>query len=441
MRRLLLTAALALTAAALFAQAAQAAPAVSATCNPAPATCRGWYVEPVAIQWDWLPTTASVLAGCVDRDIDFDTNGHVEFCEVSDGQSTIVQIPMHVDMTAPLLTGASAARPPDASGWYRTPVGVNFAGSDATSGLLGCTRTTYVGPDSGTARVTGVCRDIAGNESAVSTFNLKYDGTPPSIATATPNRRPDHGSWYTRPVGFAVAASDRVSGLAGCDPLAYGGRASAAATVTAVCRDFAGNTGAREFTFPYDDEKPALGKVRIRPGDRVVRLDWSAAEASDVRIARLPGRNGEERTVLHDGAGTTLVDRRVRNGRKYEYRFSAVDPAGNEAARSVFTVPGPRLLSPEPRARLTRPPVLRWTPVRDAEYYNVQLFRGDRKVLSAWPTRARLRLRRVWQYLGERERLVPGRYRWLVWPGEGPRELNVYGTKIGARTFVIARST
>jgi hypothetical protein len=82
--------------------------------------------------------------------------------------------------------------------------------------------------------------------------------------------------------------------------------------------------------------------------------------------------------------------------------------------------------------------MLRWTRVRGAGYYNVQLFRGRHKILSAWPTAAHLKLDRAWRYGGTRYRLAPGRrIRWFVWPGRGPRVRNDYGPLVGSRTFTL----
>ena len=101
--------------------------------------------------------------------------------------------------------------------------------------------------------------------------------------------------------------------------------------------------------------------------------------------------------------------------------------------------PGRRRIAPAPSALVdaTTPPLLRWTPVRGAQYYNVQLFRDGRKILSAWPTRARLQLKRAWRYGGTRERFEAGTYRWQVWPGRGARSKADYGPRIGIRKFVV----
>jgi len=76
-----------------------------------------------------------------------------------------------------------------------------------------------------------------------------------------------------------------------------------------------------------------------------------------------------------------------------------------------------RLLSPRTDSVLSKPPLLRWTTVRGATHYNVQLWRGNRKVLSRWPVRPKLQLHRFWSWGGRSYRLDPARYRWFVWPG------------------------
>ena len=95
--------------------------------------------------------------------------------------SGAVQIPY--DATAPTVKELVTARPADAAGWFNHPVGVTFTGDDAGSGVESCSSLTYSGPDSGTAQVSGTCRDKAGHESAAKAFRLKYDATPPSLST------------------------------------------------------------------------------------------------------------------------------------------------------------------------------------------------------------------------------------------------------------------
>src|SRR5205085_9594924 len=134
----------------------------------------------------------------------------------------------------------------------------------------------------------------------------------------------------------------------------------------------------------------------------------------------------------------TYRDTRVRNHVRYRYTIAARDQAGNISARTVVVTPGPRLLAPASGSTLNRHVVLRWTPVRGASYYNVQLWRAG-KILSAWPSRPSLRLPGAWSFAGRRLRLAPGRYRWYVWPGFGSRARARYGPMIGGASFVLRR--
>ena len=59
-------------------------------------------------------------------------------------------------------------------------------------------------------------------------------------------------------------------------------------------------------------------------------------------------------------------------------------------------------------------------------------------MLSAWPRRAALQLKKEWRFRGKQRRLKAGEYRWYVWPGEGPRAANRYGARIGRRSFTVA---
>jgi hypothetical protein len=135
---------------------------------------------------------------------------------------------------------------------------------------------------------------------------------------------------------------------------------------------------------------------------------------------------------------------------RHRFAVRAVDAAGNvdespaSAEWAITQAPRRRsvavsaLFAPKAGARVTRPPLLRWRPVKRASYYNVQLYRGGRKVLTAWPTRTRLQLRPSWTFNRRAERLRPGLYRWYVWPGYGRAPVGRYGRLLGSSTFVVS---
>jgi hypothetical protein len=172
-----------------------------------------------------------------------------------------------------------------------------------------------------------------------------------------------------------------------------------------------------------------------------VDLSWQAsagpAPLQWVQVARDPVVAAATASVLYQGGATSYQDRAVRNGTQYTYTITAMDQAGNVTQRTVTAKPGMRLLSPAAGASLGAPPALSWTAIPKATYYNVQLFKGRTKILSAWPTKPGFQLKHTWRYRGHRRRLTHGTYRWYVWPGFGTRKAARYGHQVGTAIFTL----
>jgi hypothetical protein len=277
------------------------------------------------------------------------------------------------------------------------------------------------------------------HEPASASVKLQRDATPPIISGVVAGRPPDHAGWYRHPVTFTVQADDVTSKLAGCDAPSYGGPDSANAIVVATCRDKAGNSASRAFPLSYDATAPDTSGATVTTGDKVVRLRWPAG--SRASLTRIPGVGGATSEELYEGSGTSFTDREVRNGKRYRYVLTLTDEAGNSASRELSGRPQRRLLAPAKRASLAGPPLLAWTAVRGARYYNVQIFRSGHKILSAWPRKASLQLKAKWRFRGKHRRLKPALYRWYVWPGLGARREHRYGNLIGRRSFTISTAT
>jgi hypothetical protein len=182
----------------------------------------------------------------------------------------------------------------------------------------------------------------------------------------------------------------------------------------------------------------------VRPGDGRVTLDWalpSDADLSHVELRRSTTEAGAARQLVYSGRGTTFTDRGLTNGVDYQFLFVTLDRSGNRA-RGIIVVATPKpslLLAPKDGAVVRAPPLLRWTPVPTATYYNVQLHRAGKKILSVWPRTTRFRLSRSWRFGGTSFRLTPGSYRWYVWAGVGARVQKQYGPLLGEGVFVVQR--
>jgi len=195
--------------------------------------------------------------------------------------------------------------------------------------------------------------------------------------------------------------------------------------------------GASRFSLEYDATPPSLARLGVKGGDRTVKLVWTAsADTRTIEVKREPGARGAAETMVYRGRATSFQDTRLAIGKRYRYTVTALDQAGNATSKAVaLTATGP-LLSPLPGDRVSSPPLLVWTRVSGADYYNLQLVRG-KKILSVWPRRPGFRLARSWTFKGKRYHLSPGTYRWYVWPGYGRRSSNKYGRRLGSSSFTV----
>jgi hypothetical protein len=170
-------------------------------------------------------------------------------------------------------------------------------------------------------------------------------------------------------------------------------------------------------------------------------LSWQMPAGVDhVVISRSLSLGGEAQ-VVYTGSAESFLDRAVVNTLEYRYLVVSVDKDGLASAGVAATAqPKPTLLkAPKDGARLRKAPKLRWVGNSEANYYNVQLFRGNKKILSIWPVKTTLTLQSRWKYQGHAYKLSPGVYRWYVWPGFGARKAVDYGEMLGFSTFQILR--
>jgi hypothetical protein len=423
----------------------------------------GWYNRSVSVAFNGTDDTSGI-DDCTSTVYDGPDTGSASLsgtCRDKAGnRSSARSFGLKYDETAPAVSAATPDRDPNPDGWYNRPVDVGFGGSDSTSGLDGCSSRTYAGPDSATASVSGTCTDRAGNSSAPLTFPLKYDETKPEVTGAQADHDPTADGWFLDPVRFDFTGADDTAGIDSCPPVTYSGPDGPSSAVVGECRDRAGNTANRSFALKFDGNPPGISNLEVMPGDHRLDLSWATTDdVTSVEVARTPGVGVATPSVVFTGPGTAFSDERVENGVRYAYEVTVRDLAGNSAralvtgtpaappAPAVVATPPPpttvvrarRLIAPLPGATIDidAPPLFRWVAMKRASYYNLQLFRSGRKVLSAWPVTARYRLHRSWTFAGRRQRLRAGHYRWIVWPGFGPRSRARYGTAIGRSDFVV----
>jgi hypothetical protein len=272
---------------------------------------------------------------------------------------------------------AAPSRPPDHDSWYNAPVDFRFTGSDATSGLDGCSTVSYRGPEGAGMTVTGTCTDSAGNAASRS-LNINYDATPPALddLSATGGNHSATLTWQGSPdtVSLVIVRS-RVTNPRIQQPLLPG--------LESGFRDTGLKNGVE---YRYD----------LSAADAAGNSAHSAVSVVPSAHPRLRPRPGAS-----VASPPLLRWPRVTRASYYNVQLYR-DDAGVAADTS-------------------QPPP------------------GSVKILSRWPSKPHFHLRRSWKYGGHRLRLVPGHYRWFVWAGYGARSKQRFGGQIVNSTFTVTR--
>jgi hypothetical protein len=346
---------------------------------------------------------------------------------------------------------ASAAQPtisytidgiPGTNGWYRGSthgdnvilhwsVSLNATATNCLAAI------TIPGPTAGT---TPTCwaQNVDGRTTAVTRL-IKIDATPPTGLRARFSRRPDYLGWYNHPVTIRWSGTDSTSKIARCSSVTYHGPDSQTATATGGCIDEAGNPAVAPVHLEYDSTPPVVSGVTERSSVADDALSWASTSPDDRMIVRRRIRGHKARKIVFHGVATTFDDKKIKAGDEYLYSVRSVDEAGNVSkAVSIAAFPKILTLRKTPYVVHAAPtPILRWGPVRGAAYYNVQLFRGSKRIYSAWPTGHQVGLTTAWTWSGRRRFLLPGQYRWYVWAGFGARKLARYRF-VGSERFTLS---
>jgi len=369
------------------------------------------------------------------------------------------------DTTPPVVTPGSD-RVVEANGRSGSNVSYDVSATDAIDGpMLPSAIVCAPGPGAlfglGSSSVVCNATDRRGNVGTGRLTVTVVDTTPPTLSVPAPLRVSATGGLSAAVpaiAGFLGAA--RAADIADPSPRVSSDAPAffplGTTTVTFAAVDSSGNRVTRTSTVTVTTETvspsaqpdvvpPAnVSNLRAQALNRSIRLRWRPPSDRDfarVEVVRSTTTVGAESTTVYRGRATTFLDRRLANGTEYRYLLVSVDAAGNRSfGIVVVAAPKRRLLTaPALGARVRVPPLLAWVRVNGASYYNVQVSRNGRKVLSAWPTRNRLKLSRTWAFAGRRQRLAPGTYRWYVWPGFGPQRESRYGQLLGEGSFVVVR--
>jgi hypothetical protein len=359
---------------------------------------------------------------------------------------TLDVLPTARILTAPPL--ASSAR--SGSFTFESPDGATgFECALDDAAFAPCASPTAYGPLADgrhTFRVAGL--DAGGNAGDAATYTWTVDTVAPNAtvvaapATASATAFAEFSFTSDEPGVSFTCSLDGVAGGLCVSPVAYSALRIGGHTFSVTPTDAAGNVGppaTYSWTVAPSARTPAaVAGLHATAGYRSVTVSWTPTTDpgfDHVVVLRATG-SGPASLPVYEGVDTSFVDTSVDNSQVYRYVALNIDRAGNASENaSVVVRPEALLLAPGAGAAVKGPVRLAWTPVRGAVLYNVQLWRGGRKILSAWPHRARLGLRARWRYGGRAYALSSGTYQWFVWPAFGRRPRVTYGPALGASEF------
>jgi hypothetical protein len=297
-----------------------------------------------------------------------------------------------------------------------------------------------------------------GNTGLATTYSWTVDTVAPQTAMAStpPTRSGSPSARFTftsTEPGSTFACSLDALGFTPCaSPKSYAGLGDGRHMFRVEAVDAAGNTDASPAVYSWqiagvgpptvDLTPPAnVSRLRRKVGYGRLQLRWRKPADRDydhISIYLSTSPKSQPRTLVYSGKSQAYTNKRFKNGLYYRYLVVSYDRSENASrGRSTRVPPSVLLKSPGDGRVVRSAPVLRWSAVRKATFYNVQVFYRSQKVLSAWPRKPRRALAQRWVYGGHSFSLRKGRYTWYVWPAFGPKAKSRYGQLLGQGTFKV----
>ena len=194
----------------------------------------------------------------------------------------------------------------------------------------------------------------------------------------------------------------------------YSGLVDGAYLFTVQVTNSIGNVNQASYGWVVDRTPPgAVVGFSARAAYLRVGLTWTKPIDVDydrVRIWRKRGTAGVWKRLVDRAAANSFTDGTVSNHVLYRYRIRSLDRAGNLSSPvEVEAWPSP-IVSPRYHAVVHTPPLVDWRSAPRATYYNMQVWRNGRKILSTWPAHSQYRLQSTWTFQGRRHVLSEVRY-------------------------------
>lgn len=180
-------------------------PTINATTTPA-ANAAGWSNSDVTISYLCSDALSGVVLCPPPRVVSIEGKAQQISASVSDkaGNTNPIITTINLEKTAPSITAALTPTP-NAAGWNKSDVTVNFTCALSVSDIVSCPAPVSVTTEGRAQEISGTVTDQA-DKSNTATIPVSLDKTPPTIAISTPTIIDNHAS-------ITVTYSDTGSGI------------------------------------------------------------------------------------------------------------------------------------------------------------------------------------------------------------------------------------
>ncbi len=306
-------------------------PAISAVSTPA-ANSAGWDNSDVIVMFTCSDATSGIAVCPAPATVSSEGKAQsVQGTAVDKaGNTTTVAIYVSIDKTPPTIT--ATVIPPPVNGTVILPVGgavtINFACTDALSGIASCpaaVSVTTVGPNQ---VFSGTATDNAGNSASANVALNVQAASPPAISASVSSAITATNGWYRNDVTITYQCSGGVPPLQ-CPPSQMISSEGFDQQITATVNDAAGQTASTTTHLNIDKTPPTViatvtpapvnGIVTI-PAGGVVTIRFTCSDALS-------------------GIATCPADISVNTpGANQLFNGSAIDQAGNSSAPASVTL-------------------------------------------------------------------------------------------------------
>jgi hypothetical protein len=215
------------------------APSSSLAVTGGTAGTNGWYTSNVTVATTGTDSISNPTVCTTDQFQTTETTGQAfnGSCTNDAGlTSNAAPLTVKLDKSAPSAALAVTAGTAGSNGWYTSDVTIGTSGSDAISGIAGCSVNQFQTVETASATFNGSCTNGAGLIGSAAPLSVKLDKTGPSASLAVTAGTPGANNWYTSNVTVSTSGSDSIS-----DPTSCTGDQFQTTDTTSAGHDFHGS--------------------------------------------------------------------------------------------------------------------------------------------------------------------------------------------------------